>query len=297
MEIGAFEADPLGLSVKDLSRLLGLSRPSVSKACDFLEEKEWIKGKKDERGTVRYRACFGFTYRGAELVDLREDVNKLFTSQEEEEKVLVPVSVQNKPSLSSKPVPVPETRNVLKAAGLYGRDLDTLAGTVALDVADRWARWIAWAKANTRFESPAGISRYRLLCDPMAEPDNMREVELWERESAMSAEMDDAPADEGIDTPLPMQTTPTTDQRAATVWRTVLDDLQLQMTKATFDHLLRGTRALVLDEANGFILVHVPSPYARESLENRLSTTIQRALAGVLGKSIQVRYVSDGPAN
>lgn len=298
LAVGIFEADPLGLSVKDLSRLLGLARPSVSKACDFLEEKEMIQGIKDERGTVRYRACFGFTYRGTAQVDLREDVNKLFTSQEEEKKVLVPVSVQNKPSPSSKPVPVPETRNVLKSAGLYGRDLDTLAGTVALDVADRWARWIAWAKAETRFDSPAGIARYRLLIDPTAAPDNWREVELWERDSAMSAEMDDAPVDEGIDTPMSIQAAPSNaDERAGAVWHTVLGDLQLQMTKATFDQLLRPTRAILLDEANGFILVHVPSPYARESLENRLSTTIQRALTGTLGKSIQIRYISDGPAN
>ena len=74
LTIGAFEADPIGLSAKDLFRFLGLSRPSVAKALEFLEHHELIKGEKDDEGTTRYRACFGFYYRGASQVNLRENV-------------------------------------------------------------------------------------------------------------------------------------------------------------------------------------------------------------------------------
>ncbi|MBI5303485.1 MAG: chromosomal replication initiator protein DnaA [Chloroflexi bacterium] len=73
------------------------------------------------------------------------------------------------------------------------------------------------------------------------------------------------------------------------IWHATLGELQLQMTKATFDTWVRPTYAIGYD--NGSMVVGVHSPYAKEWLENRLSTTIHRTLTGILGRSAEVRYV------
>ncbi|MBI3913193.1 MAG: chromosomal replication initiator protein DnaA [Chloroflexi bacterium] len=81
----------------------------------------------------------------------------------------------------------------------------------------------------------------------------------------------------------------------AEVWNTALDELQYKMTKATFDTWVRGTHALGMD--NGTMVVGVHSPYAKEWLENRLHTTIERTVTGILGRSVEVRYVVKEKSN
>jgi chromosomal replication initiator protein len=73
------------------------------------------------------------------------------------------------------------------------------------------------------------------------------------------------------------------------IWHATLGELQLQMTKATFDTWVRPTFAIGYED--GAMIVGVHSPYAKEWLENRLHTTIQRTLTGILGRSAEVHYV------
>lgn len=73
------------------------------------------------------------------------------------------------------------------------------------------------------------------------------------------------------------------------IWHATLGELQLQMPKDTFNTWVRPTYAIAYED--GVIIVGVQSPYAKEWLENRLQTTIQRTLTGILGRSVQVRYV------
>jgi chromosomal replication initiator protein len=73
------------------------------------------------------------------------------------------------------------------------------------------------------------------------------------------------------------------------IWHATLGELQLQMTRATFDTWVRPTHAI--DYRDGAMLVGVHSSYAKEWLENRLNTTIQRTVTGIVGKSVEVRYV------
>src|SRR5512144_2101261 len=73
------------------------------------------------------------------------------------------------------------------------------------------------------------------------------------------------------------------------IWHATLGELQLQMTRATFDTWVRPTFAIAFE--NGTMVVGVHSPYAKEWLENRLHTTIQRTLTGILGHAVEVRYV------
>ncbi|MBI4786343.1 MAG: chromosomal replication initiator protein DnaA [Chloroflexi bacterium] len=73
------------------------------------------------------------------------------------------------------------------------------------------------------------------------------------------------------------------------IWHATLGELQLQMTKATFDTWVRPTYAIAYQD--GAMVVGVHSPYAKEWLENRLHTTIRRTLIGILGRSAEVQYV------
>ena len=73
------------------------------------------------------------------------------------------------------------------------------------------------------------------------------------------------------------------------IWHATLGELQLQMTRATFDTWVRPTRAITYQD--GAMVVGVHSPYAKEWLENRLNTTIQRTVTGIVGQSVEMRYV------
>lgn len=75
------------------------------------------------------------------------------------------------------------------------------------------------------------------------------------------------------------------------IWHATLGELQLQMTKATFDTWVRPTHAINFDAERGSMSVGVHSPYAKEWLENRLQATIQRTLTGIIGRAVQVEYI------
>ena len=80
-----------------------------------------------------------------------------------------------------------------------------------------------------------------------------------------------------------------TTMNANDIWHATLGELQLQMPKATFDTWVRPTRAI--EYRDGAMTVGVHSPYAKEWLENRLHTTIQRTVNGIVGRSVDVHYV------
>ena len=72
-------------------------------------------------------------------------------------------------------------------------------------------------------------------------------------------------------------------------WRATLGDLQLQMTRATFDQHLRRTNA-ALD--NGTVTVYCYSKLTQEWIANRLGDVITRTLARTLGKEVSVTYTT-----
>jgi chromosomal replication initiator protein len=76
---------------------------------------------------------------------------------------------------------------------------------------------------------------------------------------------------------------------AESAWKATLGDLELQMTKATFNTWLRDTRFLASEE--GEFVIGVRNDYARDWLENRLKETIVRTLASMIGRPASVRFV------
>jgi chromosomal replication initiator protein len=73
------------------------------------------------------------------------------------------------------------------------------------------------------------------------------------------------------------------------IWQTALGQLQMQMTRATFDTWVKNSRGLAYED--GTFVVGVSSGYAKDWLENRLNPIIRRTLTGVMGRTVEVRYV------
>ena len=219
----------------------------------------------------------------------------------------------------------------MRAAGLYDPHLSMRANVVTPDTACAWARWISWAKANpghpaiSNVERPVSIANYRLRDDPTALPDNLDEVADWERACAEEKRLaeirqrqnDQAEAEyqargerlagvqaaleheteytrahpHPLNLPTYPRTIPGVAGTAQEVFHQLLGDLQLQMTKATFDTWVRPLKPLGFDiEANALVIL-CHSPYAKEWHKNRLSITVQRTLTGIVARSMALKYV------
>jgi hypothetical protein len=73
------------------------------------------------------------------------------------------------------------------------------------------------------------------------------------------------------------------------IWQAALGELQLQMTKATFDTWVRNTRLLsCLDDV---FVIGAQNAFARDWLENRLLTTVKRTLVGIVGHPVEVQFM------
>ncbi|MGC9358428.1 MAG: chromosomal replication initiator protein DnaA [Anaerolineae bacterium] len=74
------------------------------------------------------------------------------------------------------------------------------------------------------------------------------------------------------------------------LWRSTLGELELQMTRGTFDTWLRDTKCLGLENEDTLIIA-VKNGYAVEWLEGRIRPVIARTLEHVAGQPLKTRYV------
>jgi chromosomal replication initiator protein len=80
---------------------------------------------------------------------------------------------------------------------------------------------------------------------------------------------------------------------AQKLWQAALGELQLQMTRATFDTWLRGSRVISCE--NGTLTVYVRHAYAVDWLQNRLLPIITRTLRRHTGPGVQVSFTACAP--
>src|SRR5262245_5677473 len=73
------------------------------------------------------------------------------------------------------------------------------------------------------------------------------------------------------------------------IWRETQLILQRQMTRATYETILQGTKLLALRE--DACCIQVPTSTARDWLEYRLKAKVLGALASVLGREVEVEFV------
>lgn len=81
---------------------------------------------------------------------------------------------------------------------------------------------------------------------------------------------------------------PGTDLDAQEIWAHVLDELRMQMTRATFDTWLGGSQVVGV-EGEGMVVL-VRDAYAEEWLRARWLHPIQRTLRGIVGRAVPVRF-------
>lgn len=86
------------------------------------------------------------------------------------------------------------------------------------------------------------------------------------------------------------RTTSPMDERTTTqIWSQTQLVLQRQLTRATYESLIQGTKLLPL--LKGTYCVQVPTPTSRDWLEHRLKPMIIKALAGVVGHEVELEFV------
>jgi chromosomal replication initiator protein len=72
-------------------------------------------------------------------------------------------------------------------------------------------------------------------------------------------------------------------------WKATLGELELQMTRATFNTWLKGARLLACDDHE--YVIGVRNDYAKDWLDNRLHDTIVRTLAAITDQENSIRFV------
>jgi chromosomal replication initiator protein len=82
-------------------------------------------------------------------------------------------------------------------------------------------------------------------------------------------------------------------ESAQRLWQAALGELQLQMTRATFDTWLRGSRVIAVDCDKLTVLVR--HAYAVDWLQNRLLPVIRRTLDRHATPAVQVVFTSQAP--
>ena len=73
------------------------------------------------------------------------------------------------------------------------------------------------------------------------------------------------------------------------IWQAALGEIQLQMPRANYDTWLKDT--YIISHEDGVFVIAAPTPFAREWLANRLAGMVKRTLTGILGRSVDVRFV------
>jgi len=76
---------------------------------------------------------------------------------------------------------------------------------------------------------------------------------------------------------------------AKRAWQAVLGQLQMEMAKATYDTWVRDAAFLAYED--GTFIIGVQNAYARDWLESRLTSTINRMLIGLMDRSVEIRFV------
>jgi chromosomal replication initiator protein len=77
--------------------------------------------------------------------------------------------------------------------------------------------------------------------------------------------------------------------KADEIWQAALGELQLEMTRATFETWVKPTSLMSYED--GRFVIAVPNAYAQEWLQNRLLSTVKRVLTGITGRSVEVKFV------
>lgn len=76
---------------------------------------------------------------------------------------------------------------------------------------------------------------------------------------------------------------------AEEIWQAARGELQLEMTRAAFDTWIKPTH--LISYQDGEMVIAVPNQYAHEWVTSRLTSTVNRILTGIAGRSMRATFI------
>jgi chromosomal replication initiator protein len=77
--------------------------------------------------------------------------------------------------------------------------------------------------------------------------------------------------------------------KADLAWQAAQGQLQLEMPKAAYNTWVRDAELVSFED--GTFIIGVQNAYARDWLESRLANTVARLLAGIINRSVEIRFI------
>ena len=77
--------------------------------------------------------------------------------------------------------------------------------------------------------------------------------------------------------------------KAKQAWQAAKGQLQVEMPRAAFDTWVQNAELVSFED--GSFIIGVQNAYARDWLEGRLSSTVKRMLAGIMNRTVEVRFI------
>jgi len=164
-----------------------------------------------------------------------------------------------------------------------------------LDIDPVWVQaWQLWAKHPHRrsLSNPVGNIILKLESGEQPPREFLRAAEeqirlrRWTQEQEQAEEGEDL---EGQQQPEPKPEDVSVEARR--IWARSLEELKLQMTRATFDTWLKGSK--VVEVGNGCLTVAVQQAHAVDWLQNRLLPVIERTVARHADDEVKIAFVAD----
>ena len=259
-----YERSP-ALSVERLSELTGRPRSTLCRHLKQLRDMQWIRVDQASRRLIIRPIIACHSEPTEKEVDGNVDPADGPVSDEALLQALADIGVENP-----------------KRSQLARREIDPL-----------WVHaWHLWAKHPHRqtLTNPVGNIILKLESGERPPGEFLRAAEEQIRYRAwmQGQEERDGEAPEEEESPEPEPESVLA--QACRIWARTLDELQLQMTRATFDTWLRGSR--VVEAGNGRLTIAVRHAFAVDWLQHRLLSTIQRTVARQAGVEVEVVFVA-----
>jgi hypothetical protein len=191
---------------------------------------------------------------------------------------------------ADEPLPNPALLQALAEIGVENPRRTQLA---CGDIDPLWVRaWHLWARHPHRksLTNPIGniILKLESGQQPPAEFLRAAEEQLRLRERMWEQEGHDGQDPEEDDASEPAPDSVLAEARR--IWAESLTELQLQMTRATFEAWLRGSR--VVDAGEDSLTIAVRQPCAVDWLQHRLLPVIGRTVARHAGRELRITFVT-----
>lgn len=188
------------------------------------------------------------------------------------------------------PDEVAERLETLASIGVENPKREELAGR---EIDPLWIEaWYLWAQDPRRRSLTNPVGNIIRKLEGREEPPAgfLQEAEVQRRRRQRELEWAQEERQAAKDGPPEIQEEDAVPQEVQRMWSTILDELSMQMTRATFDTWLRGSR--VVETGDGHLTVSVRHAYGVDWLQNRLITVIERTASRRAGRETEVTFMA-----